>query len=86
MPELCRFFGIVITMHYREHGPPHFHARYGKHKVAIGVDPLTVLRGTLPPRGLSLVMEWAARHKTELIEDWRLAERQEALRPIEPLE
>ena len=50
MPEVCCFYGIVINIYYNDHGPPHFHARYGSDQVMIGMDNLTVLQGRLPPR------------------------------------
>lgn len=50
MPEISRFFGIVIQMFYDDHSPAHFHARYGQHQVVIGVPHLSVLKGSFPPR------------------------------------
>jgi hypothetical protein len=47
MPELCRFFGIIIRMYYNDHGPPHFHAVYGEDEVLIEIDTLAVARGEL---------------------------------------
>lgn len=86
MPEISRFFGIVIQMHYDDHAPPHFHARYGRGHAVIGVPGLAVLKGGLPPRALGLVMEWAALHRGELLEDWALAMGKAPLKPIPPLE
>jgi hypothetical protein len=86
MPEISRFFGIVIQMYYNDHAPPHFHVRYGGHKALIAVDSLAVLKGQLPPRALGLVIEWAAMHRHELIEDWNLARAETELRFIAPLE
>ena len=57
MPEISRFFGIVIQMYYNDHAPPHFHARYGGHKALIAIETLAVLNGHLPPRTLGLVVE-----------------------------
>ena len=57
MPELCRFFGMIITMFYDDHAPPHFHVRYGEHKAIIGIESLALLEGYLPPRALGLVAE-----------------------------
>jgi hypothetical protein len=65
MPEISRFYGIVIAMYYNDHGTPHFHARYGSSKIKIQIDPLTIVAGSLPPRALSLVIEWAAMHRQE---------------------
>jgi uncharacterized protein DUF4160 len=85
VPEICRFFGIVITMYYNDHAPPHFHARYGRAKASIGIDSLQVLDGSLPPRALGLVVEWALSHQGELTNDWLLAKSHRRLEPIEPL-
>jgi hypothetical protein len=57
MPEISRFFGIVIQMYYNDHAPPHFHVRYGNHRALIAVETLAVLKGELPPRALGLVIE-----------------------------
>ena len=86
MPEICRFFGIVVTMYYDDHEPPHFHVRYSGQRALVDIEGCTVLRGYLSPRALSLVKEWAAMHKDELIEDWKLAEADAKLKPIPPLE
>ncbi len=85
MPEISRFLGIVIGMFYNEHGVAHFHARYGGYKVSIEVET-GIVRGTFPPRALRLVEEWAAAHRLELLEDWRLAREGQPLKEIEPLE
>ena len=82
MPEISRFFGIIIAMFYDEHNPPHFHARYGEHRVEIAIDTLSVLVGRLPPR----VMEWGALHRAELLADWELARKHAELKKIAPLE
>lgn len=85
MPEISRFFGIVIIMFYNDHAPPHFHARYGRDGALISIRDLAVLRGSLPPRALGLVMEWATLHRHELLEDWELARALAPLKPIAPL-
>ena len=85
MPEICRFYGIVIAMFYNEHNPPHFHARYGEHKAVIDIRSLSVLEGGFPGRALGMVVEWASQHQTELLENWELARREQAPQKIEPL-
>lgn len=60
MPEICRFYGIVIAMFYRDHQPPHFHARYQGAKTAIEIDSLQIIEGWLPTTAEALVMEWAS--------------------------
>ena len=85
MPEISRFFGIIIAVFYNEHNPPHFHARYGEYKVAIDIKSLRILEGQLPGRALGLVIEWASQHQDELLEDWELAKSEKPPKKIEPL-
>jgi hypothetical protein len=86
VPEISRFFGIIIAMFYNDHAPPHFHARYGEQRAIVAIDTLTVLSGHLSPRVQGLVTEWAALHQGELRENWRLAQQRAPLRAIAPLE
>ena len=86
MPEISRFYGIVIAMFYSEHNPPHFHARYGSHKVSIDIRSLSVLEGKFPPRALGLVIEWASLHQDELMKDWELARDRKPPERIETLD
>lgn len=86
MPEISRFFGIIVTMYFNDHRPPHFHARYGSAVVRVAIETGSVLSGMLPPRALGLVTEWAALHREELAANWlRLREGQAPAR-IAPLE
>ena len=86
MPEISRFFGIIITMFYNDHPPPHFHVRYGDQRALVSIESLTTLRGRLTPRVLGLVVEWAAAHQAELMDDWERARKEEPLVRIAPLE
>ena len=85
MPEISRFYGIIIAMFFEDHNPPHFHARYAGDKVAIEIESLRVLEGQLPPRALGLVIEWASQHKAELLRNWELAKNYQAPNKIKPL-
>lgn len=85
MPELSRFYGIIIRMYYDDHNPPHFHAHYGDHQVTIALGTLAVIAGTLPPRALGLVAEWAAQHPSELRTAWDRAKALEIPGSIDPL-
>lgn len=85
MPEICRFYGIIIAMFFDDHNPPHFHARYGGDKVAIEIESLRILEGQLPARALGLVIEWASQHQSELLENWDLAKNNKAPKKISPL-
>lgn len=85
MPTISMFYGIVIQMYAREHGPPHFHALYAEHEALIDARDLRVLRGSLPRRAMALVLEWAADHRDELLEDWTLCSQLQPPKPIAPL-
>ncbi|MEW6201742.1 MAG: DUF4160 domain-containing protein [bacterium] len=86
MPEICRFYGIVIYIYYNEHQPPHFHAVYGEHEALISIETFSIIAGWLPPRSLGLVVEWASLHRIELENAWNQAMNHEKPDKIEPLE
>lgn len=71
MPEISRFFGIIIQMYYDDHDPPHFHAIYGEHEAQVTMSPIAIYRGSLPGRATSMVIEWAALHQHALLENWQ---------------
>ena len=85
MPTICIFRGIKIYMNWREHQPPHFHAKYGSDEVAISITDIEVLEGSLPNKQLKMLLGWTALHQEELLENWQLAEQKQDLFPIEPL-
>jgi len=85
MPEVSRFFGVVIAIFYDDHNPPHFHARYEGFKAVIDMNSLVMREGPLPPRVYGLVIEWATLHKQELLDNWELAKDKQPLKSIEPL-
>lgn len=86
MPEVSRFFGILIRMYFDDHNPPHFHAIYAGHEAQIGIDPIVILHGRLPNRAASMVIEWAAIHQRELIDNWNRLQNDQTVRSIEPLQ
>lgn len=86
MPEISRFFGIVIRIYFNDHDPAHFHVVYGGFEALINIETLAIYRGDLPRRALALVLEWAALHRDELRQDWELARKGQPLQPIAPLE
>lgn len=86
MPEVGRFFGIVITMYYNDHTPPHFHVRYGQQRALVSIQSLSVIQGELRSRSLGLVVEWASLHQNELMANWERARQNQPLQDISPLE
>lgn len=86
MPRISEFFGVLISMYYNDHSPPHFHAKYAGQEAVYRIDTLEILWGELPRRPNSFVLEWAAIHRAELVDDWEKARQGLPLKPIEPLE
>lgn len=71
MPEIARFYGIVIKIFFRnEHNPPHFHAVYGEYNGMFDIQTLEMLEGDLPKKAQDLIIEWATPYKTELMNMW----------------
>ncbi len=85
MPIISRFFGISIFMLWREHRPPHFHAKYGDDEVVVEIQSGKV-NGNMSQRALALIEDWRKLHKEELLRNWELVEQKKSLSPIKPLE
>ncbi|MGC4128994.1 MAG: DUF4160 domain-containing protein [Bergeyella sp.] len=87
MPEISRFYGIVIYMYLLDHNPPHFHAKYNEDEAVISIEDFALLGGKLPPKALSLVIEWASLHQNELRENWKKLNQENpaSFKKIEPL-
>lgn len=85
MPELSRFYGIVIRMYFGDHNPPHFHAYYEGNEALIEIATLSVIAGNLSPRAMGLVAEWTLLHRRELEASWVSARDLRSPGTIEPL-
>jgi hypothetical protein len=88
MAEICRFFWIIIRMYAEErsqHHRPHFHAHYQEHSATFALDPLELLKGSLPGPQRRLVEGWAELHLEELLEDWKRLSSGKGPNKIEPL-
>ncbi len=85
MPEISRFYGIVIKMFFDDHEPPHFHVEYAEHQAVVSIETVALIGGTLPPRALGMVAEWAALRQEELREAWQRAKNLEPVDRIDPL-
>jgi Domain of unknown function (DUF4160) len=86
MPQISRFFGIIISMYFNDHNPPHFHAQYGAEECLINILDLSVIQGKIPSRALGMVIEWAALHREELLANWENARNLEPITRILPLQ
>jgi hypothetical protein len=88
MPELARFYGIVVRMFAEageRHHRPHFHVVSGHSEAVFAVDDLMILAGTLPVRERRLVEAWAELHRAELLENWARLQAGGRVARIEPL-
>jgi hypothetical protein len=86
MPELSRFYGIIIRMFYGDHLPPHFHAVYQSEEIKVNINTLEVMEGSMTRRAQALVLEWAELHRVELEQAWELASHNQEPFKIAPLE
>ena len=84
MPEICRFYGIVIFMNYNDHEPPHFHARYQGQEVMIEIQT-GIVQGKMSKRSLRMLFEWSEIYRDELLSNWRRARERKPLNRIPPL-
>jgi hypothetical protein len=82
MPEVARFYGIIIKLFFGDHPPPHFHAVYGEYNALFDIQTLEVIEGDLPPRAKKLVVEWATHYHLELKKMWETQE----FKKLPPLE
>jgi hypothetical protein len=74
MPEIARFYGIVIKVFFGDHPPPHFHAIYGEYNALVNIESLEIIEGDLPSRAEKLVLEWATLYQQDLVQMWNTQE------------
>lgn len=88
MPELARFYGIIIRMYFEANAPhhqPHFHAYYQDQVAIYTIDEIELISGSLPLRQRRLVEAWAELHQQELVSNWERLQSGQSPRPISPL-
>ena len=85
MPEISRFYEIIVQIFYQDHAPPHFHVSYGGQKAVITIETLSLLEGKLPSRASGLVIEWASMHQPELFLAFEQASQLQPPLKIDPL-
>lgn len=74
MPEITRFYGIIIKLFFGDHPPPHFHAIYDERNAVFNIETLEMIEGDLPLRARNLVVEWANLYQSDLQEMWKSQE------------
>ena len=88
MPELARFFGIIIRMYFEANAPhhrPHFHAYYQNEVAIYAIDEIELMAGSLPKRQSRLIEAWAEIHQEKLLSDWDRLQNGQPPLPIDPL-
>jgi len=85
MPEISRFYGIIIKMYFNEHNPPHFHIEYQDYEAVMNIETGEVI-GNITRRALNLVYDWLDQHRDELLENWKRIEERKPLNKIKPLD
>jgi len=82
------FYGIIVSMYYldnKQHNLPHIHVKYQDEEAVISIIDGELLGGTIKVSKMKLVQAWIEIHKDELIADWELAIKGEAIFKIDPL-
>jgi hypothetical protein len=85
VPEISRFFGIIIRMFPGDHAPPHLHAAYGEFEFCLDIRTGEVTEGFGPSKQVSLVRQWMELHRDELLTNWERAEAMLPPKKIAPL-
>jgi len=85
MPQVSRFYAIIILIFFDDHAPPHFLVKYSEFSCKVSIVDLSIIAGYIPQRAYALVLEWASLHRTDLLNNWELAQQHQELIPIEPL-
>jgi hypothetical protein len=89
VPEISRFFGIIIRMFMEAgavHHTPHFHAYYQDQVGVFSLNPIELIAGDLPRTQRRLVEAWAELHVEELKADWARLQAGRPPLPIAPLQ
>jgi len=84
MPEISRFYGIIIYMFFSDHKPPHLHVKYQDYEAIIDFEG-GIVHGDIPRRALTLLFEWIDLHREELLDNWKRIEERRPLNKINPL-
>ncbi|MGP1431217.1 MAG: DUF4160 domain-containing protein [Treponema sp.] len=84
MPVLSMFYGVIISMFYKDHNPPHIHIQYAEYKAIVDFNG-DILEGELPVKQRKLIEAWIILHQDELYANWQLAKDKQGLFKIDPL-
>ena len=82
MPEVSRFFGIVIRMHWSDHNPPHIHAYYGDCKAVFSIETGEKMKGNFPKIACNIIEEWTKKYQKQLLNNWETMKKEKIFRKI----
>lgn len=85
MPEISRFYGIIIKMFSDEHNPPHFHAEYAEERATFSIETGQMIQGNISQNRAALITAWAIIHKNELLKNWDTLADGSGAKKINPL-
>ena len=86
MPEISRFWGIVIRMYADEHAPPHFHAYYQSDSALFSISTGQIIEGNFPKNQSAFVTAWALKYQKELMSNWENLMNGKNSKKIKPLQ
>lgn len=87
MPEISRFFGIVIYMYFKDHLPPHFHAEYGDQEAQFSIETGNIIVGDLPRKQIRLIQAWVELYREDLTINYQESQKDNGqFRKIKPLQ
>ncbi len=87
MPEISRFYGIIIYMFADDHLPPHFHVKYAENEATINIETAEIIKGFVSTKQLRLVQAWVEIHRDELLHNYETLNAEiQNYRKIKPLE
>lgn len=84
MPEICRFYGIIVSLYWKDHNPPHLHFSYGTYEGKINLQNRKI-EGNAPLKVITKLNLWIDQHEDELRLLWEKARQGEKLYKPEPL-
>lgn len=84
MPQISRFYGIIILMNYKDNLPPHFHAIYNEYEIIVNIQDGET-KGRMPARALRIILEWWELNREALEDRWDKSRKGMPLDSIEPL-
>ncbi len=88
MPVVSAFYGLIISLYYKNnkrHHKPHIHVWYQDSEAVLSIPEGDIIEGSIPSNKMKLVQAWMEIHRDELLADWKLAADGQQIFKIDPL-